>query len=198
MGPFRTEPVTLNFALCDRGKAVSILGGGSVYILRGDSVMLIEEKIKNLGLYLPASFQAPSGVAIDFAWARVFDDRVYVSGHAPQAEDGMVLGPFGRVGAEVTPEQAVEAARLATLSVLASVKRAIDDLDRITAWLRIESYILVAPGFDRTTNVANGCSRLISEIFGSEIGRHARTAMGVAATPLSCPVVVAAELAFQP
>ena len=160
--------------------------------------MLIEQRIKDLGLYLPAVLQAPAGVVIDFAWARVFGDRVYASGHGPQAEDGTLVGPFGRVGAEVTPEQAVEAARLATLSVLASVKRAIGDLDRITAWLRIESYVLVAPNFDRTTNAVNGCSRLLADIFGAEIAPHARTAMGVAATPLSCPAVIAAELAFRP
>jgi enamine deaminase RidA (YjgF/YER057c/UK114 family) len=127
----------------------------------------------------------------------VFNDRVYVSGHGPQAADGSVVGPFGRVGLEVTPEQAAEAARLATLAVLGSVKRAIGDLNRIAAWLRIDGFVLAAPGFDRTTNVVNGCSRLVVELFGEEIGRHARTAMGVAATPLSCPVVIAAELALQ-
>ncbi len=160
--------------------------------------MLIEQRIEALGLYLPEPARAPPGVMVEFAWARVFGDRIYVSGHAPQAENGTVLGPFGRVGTEVTPEQAFEAARLATLAVLGSVKRAIGDLDRITAWLRIEGFVLTAPGFAGTTNVINGCSRLVAEIFGGEIAPHARTAMGVAATPLSCPVVIAAELAFAP
>jgi enamine deaminase RidA (YjgF/YER057c/UK114 family) len=137
-------------------------------------------------------------VILDFAWARVFTDRVYVSGHGPQAADGTVIGPFGRVGVEVTPEQAAEAARFATLAVLGSVKRAIGDLDRIAAWLRIDGFVLVVPGFDRTTNVVNGCSRLVAELFGDEVARHARTAIGVAATPLSCPVVIAAELALKP
>lgn len=159
---------------------------------------VIEDRIRSMGLYLPEPAKVPANVVIDFAWARIFDNRVYVSGHGPQAPDGSIVGPFGPVGADVTPEQAADAARLATLSVLASVKRAIGDLDRITAWLRIDGFVLTAPGFDRTTNVVNGCSRLLSELFGPDIANHARTAMGVAATPLSCPVVIAAELAFEP
>jgi enamine deaminase RidA (YjgF/YER057c/UK114 family) len=151
-----------------------------------------------LGLILPESAKVPPGVVLDFAWVRVHDDRVYVSGHGPQAADGQVIGPFGRVGIEVSPEQAAEAAKLATLSMLGSVKRAIGDLDRIAAWLRIDGYVLAAPGFDRTTNVINGCSRLIIDLFGDNVGHHARTAMGVAATPLNCPVVIAAELALRP
>jgi len=157
----------------------------------------IEQRIAALGLYLPEAAKVPSHVVIDFAWARVFGNRVYVAGHGPQAADGTVVGPFGRVGLEVTPEQAAEAARLAMLAVLGSVKRAIGTLDRIAAWLRIDGFVLVAPGFDRTTNVVNGCSRLVVELFGEDIGKHARTAMGVAATPLSCPVVIAAELAIK-
>jgi enamine deaminase RidA (YjgF/YER057c/UK114 family) len=159
--------------------------------------MLIEQWIKASGLYLPEPARVPSDVILDFAWARVFTDRVYVSGHGPQAADGTIIGPFGRVGVEVTPEQAALAARFATLAVLGSVKRAIGDLDRIAAWLRIDGFVLAGPGFDRTTNVVNGCSRLVAELFGDEAASHARTAIGVAATPLSCPVVIAAELALK-
>jgi enamine deaminase RidA (YjgF/YER057c/UK114 family) len=159
--------------------------------------MRIEDRLTSLGLYLPEPARVPPDVVLDFAWARVHGDRVYVSGHGPQAADGSVIGPFGRVGAEVTPEQAVEAAKLATLAVLGSVKRAIGDLDRVAAWLRVDGFVLAAPGFDRTTNVVNGCSRLLVDLFGAEVGGHARTAMGVAATPLSCPVVIAAELVLK-
>ncbi|MDG0793681.1 RidA family protein [Cohnella ginsengisoli] len=159
--------------------------------------MEIERRISEMGLYLPEPAKVPADVILDFAWARAHGDRVYVSGHGPQAADGSVIGPFGRVGAEVTAEQAAEAARLATLAALGSVRRAIGDLDRITAWLRVDGYVLAAPDFNRTTNVVNGCSALLHRLFGREIAQHARTAMGVAATPLSCPVVIAAELAFK-
>jgi enamine deaminase RidA (YjgF/YER057c/UK114 family) len=165
---------------------------------RKGGIMTIESRIQEMGLYLPEPAKVPPHVVLDFAWARVHGDRLYISGHGPQAPDGEVIGPFGRVGMEVTPEEAAKAARYATLSVLGSITRAIGELDRVTAWLRIEGYVLVAPGFDRTTNVINGASRLVVDLFGAEIGRHARTAMGVAATPLSCPVVIAAELAIKP
>lgn len=157
----------------------------------------IEAKLAAMGLELPAPPIVPKDVVIDFAWARAHRDIVYVSGHAAQAADGTVVGPFGRVGAEVSAEQAAKSAELATVAMLASIKREIGDLDRIESWLRVDGFVLVAPGFERTTNVVNGCSRLLIELFGSERGRHARTAMGVAATPLSAPVILAAQVAFR-
>ncbi len=160
--------------------------------------MTIEDRLREMGVHFPAEAKPPPGVVIDFAWARVHGGHVYLSGHGPQARDGTIVGPFGHVGAEVSLEQAEEAARLAALSAIASLKRAIGSLDRVAAWLRVDGFVLAAPGFDRTTNVVNGASRLILEAFGEDIGRHARTAMGVAATPLSCPVVIAAVIALHP
>lgn len=130
-----------------------------------------------------------------FEWVRVFGNRAYVAGHGPQLADGSFAGPFGKVGAEVSPDQAYAAARLATLSILGNLKRALGDLDRIAAWLMVSGHVAVAPGFNRTTNVINGCSDLLLEIFGSENGAHARTAIGVAELPLGSPVVIAAEVA---
>lgn len=159
---------------------------------------LIEAELAARSLYLPDAAKVPKDVVIDFAWARAHRDVVYVSGHAAQAPDGTVIGPFGRVGAEVTPAEAAESAKLATLAMLASIRREIGDLDRIDAWLRVDGFVLVAPGFAQTTNVINGCSRLLVELFGPERGRHARTAMGVASTPLGAPVVLAAAVAIRP
>jgi hypothetical protein len=160
--------------------------------------MNIERRIRDLGLYLPMPVTPPPGVVVRFAWTRLYGDRVFVAGHGPQAQDGSFAGPFGRVGAEVEPDQARQSARLATLSMLGSLSRELGDLDRIAAWLRVDGFVLVAPGFDRTTNVINGCSDLLLELFGDTCGRHARTAMGVAATPLGCPVILAAEVAIRP
>lgn len=159
--------------------------------------MSIEDRIADLGLYLPEPAKAPPGVVIDFAWARLHGDRVFISGHAAQASDGTLGGPFGRVGTEVTPEQATEAGRLAALAAIASLKRTIGSLDRVMAWLRVDGYVLAEPGFAGTTNVVNGASRLIVDLFGEDVGRHARTAMGVAATPLGCSVIIAAEAAIR-
>ncbi len=157
----------------------------------------IEDRIAAAGLYPAEPAKVPPGVIIDFAWARTYGDRVFISGHAAQALDGTLDGPFGRVGVEVSSEQATEAGRLAALAAIASLKRVIGSLDRVTAWLRVDGYVLAEPGFKGTTNVINGASRLIVELFGEDIGRHARTAMGVAATPLSCSVAIAAEVAIR-
>ena len=71
---------------------------------------------------------------------RIIGDRAIVSGHGPQATDGSVAGPLGRVPDEVTVEQAYESARLTGLSILADLRRVLGDLDRIAAWGRVFAY----------------------------------------------------------
>ena len=139
----------------------------------------------------------PVGVATAFSWVRLVGDRVLVSGHGAQSLDGSPAGPFGQVPTAVSLEQAVESARRAALSVLASVQAAIGDLDRVTAWVTVTGFVQAEPGYARTTAVVNGFSELVLEVFGGEVGQHARTAIGVAALPLNLPVVVAAELQYQ-
>lgn len=165
--------------------------------LRRPEPSAIEDRIAARGLYLPAPIRMPAETAMPFAWARRHRDRVYVSGHGPQAPDGSAAGPFGRVGIEVSPDEARHAARLAMLAVLGTLKRELGDLGRIAAWLRIESFVLSAPGFDRTTGIVGAASELVLDLFGPDIGRHARTAVGVVATPLNSPVVIAAEVALH-
>jgi enamine deaminase RidA (YjgF/YER057c/UK114 family) len=97
----------------------------------------------------------------------------------------------------VSIEQAVDSARLAALSVLASVRRAVGDLDLITAWVSVTGFVQAEPGYARTTAVLNGFSELVLAVFGHEVGDHARTAIGVTALPLNLPVVVAAELQYR-
>jgi enamine deaminase RidA (YjgF/YER057c/UK114 family) len=147
----------------------------------------IEERLKDLGLVLPKPLDMPSGTQIKFAWVRLHSDRAYISGHGPQNPDGSLAGPFGKVGSEVSPEQAYHAARLATLSMLGSLKRELGNLDRIAAWLSIQGFVNTAPGFAQTTTVLDGCSDRILELFGSDAGKHARTAMDVATTPFGLP-----------
>ena len=159
--------------------------------------MQIEQRLEQLGFVLPQPVKTPPGIEIPFAWVRVHGDRVYVSGHGPLNPDGTPAGPFGRLGAEVSAEQGYAAARLATLSILSSLKRTLGDLDRIAAWLVVSGMVNVAPGFTQTTNVINGCSDLLLKVFGSEVGTHARTAIGMAQLPLNLPVVIAAEVAVQ-
>jgi enamine deaminase RidA (YjgF/YER057c/UK114 family) len=159
--------------------------------------MRIEKRLHELGFKLPPAPKPPPGVVVPFKWVRVHGDRAYVAGHGPQLADGSFAGPFGKVGLEVSPEQAYAAAQLAALSILGNLKRALGDLDRISAWLVVSGHVAVAPGFNRTTNILNGCSDLLLEVFGSEIGSHARTAIGIAELPLGAPVVIAAEVAIN-
>ena len=155
----------------------------------------IEDKLKSLGLFLPAGFEEnPLQISTPFSWVRVYGNRAYISGHGPQKPDGSIASPLGKVGTEVSEEQAFQAARLATLSILGSLKRELGSLDKIAAWLVIHGFVNVAPGFTRKTAVINGCSELILQLFGEHAGKHARTAMGVATTPFGLPVVIAAEL----
>ena len=105
--------------------------------------------------------------------------------------------PFGQVGAEVSVEEAIEAARLTALSMLGSLRRTLGSLDRINGWLRVFGMVNSAPGFDRQPTVINGFSDLILEVFGPETGRHARSAVGMAALPFGIPVEIEAEVSIR-
>ena len=155
----------------------------------------VEEKLKVLHLFLPEPIKVTPDMKIPPSWIRVRGNRAFISGHGPQNPDGSVAGPFGKVGSnDVTEEQAYQASRFATLSILGTLKRELGSLDRVTAWLMVSGFVNVAPGFTQTTAVINGCSELILELYGAEVGQHARTAMGVATTPFGVPVVIPAEV----
>src|SRR4028118_1360287 len=99
--------------------------------------MEVEAKLEELGLVLPEPIKVPPGLVLPFAWVRVRGDRAYISGHVPVNPDGSLSDPLGKLGAEVTEELGYEAARLTALSILGDLKRALGDLDRVTAWLRV-------------------------------------------------------------
>jgi enamine deaminase RidA (YjgF/YER057c/UK114 family) len=127
---------------------------------------------------------------------RISGTRAFISGHGPVGPDGAIIGPFGKVGAQVTLEQAVHASRLTTLAMLGSLQRALGSLDRVSAWLRIFGMVNTAPDFNRYPAVINGCSDLILELFGPERGDHARAAVGLAGLPWDIPVEIEAEVEF--
>ena len=155
--------------------------------------MKIEAKLDALGLTLPEQFTPPAGTILPFSWVRVRGNRAYISGHAPQNPDGSLAQPLGRVGAEVSLEEAYQAARLIALSMLGSLKRELGDLDRVT-WLRVYGMVRSAPGFTRQPAVTNGFSDLIIELYGNEAGQHARSAVGMAELPFGIPVEIEAEV----
>jgi enamine deaminase RidA (YjgF/YER057c/UK114 family) len=132
----------------------------------------IEAKLMEMGLTLPQALQMPANVnmSLPFAWVRVSGTRAFVSGHVPLNLDGTIAQPVGKVGAEVSPDEGYAAARLVALAQLASLQKALGDLDRITAWVRVFAMINVAPGFDQMPRIANGFSDLILELFGPDVG----------------------------
>jgi enamine deaminase RidA (YjgF/YER057c/UK114 family) len=154
--------------------------------------MSIADRLKELNLILPAPTVVPTGVRLPFKWVRVVGKNVYISGHGPIAADGSVTGPFGKVGADVTPEQAYESARLTALAMLGNLQRELGDLDRLT-WVRAFGMVNCAPGFIATPSIINGFSDLILNVFGQERGQHARSAIGVAELPFNIPVEIEAE-----
>lgn len=157
----------------------------------------VEARLEQLGLTLPPALEPPPGLTLPFKPVIVHGDRVYISGHAPQSADGTLAGPFGKVGSDLTIEQGVEAARQVGLSILGDLKRALGDLDRVTAWLRVLGMVNVAPGFNMTTPIINGFSELIIDLYGPEQGAHTRSAVGMAVLPLDIPVEIEAEVAIS-
>ena len=155
--------------------------------------MRVEAKLQEMGLELPAPLRPPPGVELPFAMVRVRGTRAYVSGHVATNLDGTLAEPLGRVGEDVTPEQGFQSARGVALAHLGSLKRALGDLDRVTAWLRVFAMVNVAPGFDQTPRVTNGYSELILELYGEEAGLHARSSIGMM-IPLNAPVNCEAEV----
>ena len=159
--------------------------------------MRIERRLAELGLELPPPMKTPPGLALPFPWVRLWPGRAFVSGHGPLQLDGSLTPVLGKVGRDVTEDQAYDAARLTALAVLASLQRALGDLDRITGWLRVFGMVNAAPGFTSTPAVINGFSDLILDLWGPEAGPHARSAIGVAELPFNIPVEIEAEVAVD-
>lgn len=154
----------------------------------------IESRLQALGLVLPPPLATPPGVALPFPWIRRIGHRALISGHGPQNADGSLAEPFGKLGRELTLEQGYRAARLTGLAMLGSLQRAIGDLDRVSAWVRVFGMVNAAPGFNRMPAVINGFSDLIVELYGPDAGAHARSAVGLAELPFDIPVEIEAEV----
>jgi enamine deaminase RidA (YjgF/YER057c/UK114 family) len=154
----------------------------------------VEDRLRALGHTLPAQLQSPRGLPLPFQFVRIVGRRALISGHGPQNADGSLAHPLGKVGREVTQEQGYAAARLTGLAILGSLKRALGDLDRITAWTRVFGMVNSAPGFVMQPSVINGFSDLILEVFGPDIGAHSRSAVGLAELPFEIPVEIEGEV----
>lgn len=154
----------------------------------------IEQRLQELGIVLPQPLQLPPGIVLPFPWVRIVGRRALISGHGPTNQDGSLAQPLGKVGKDVSLEQASTAARLTGLAILGSLQRELGSLDRITAWTRVFGMVNSAPGFNSQPAVINGFSNLIIEIFGPAVGAHARSAVGLAELPLNIPVEIEGEV----
>jgi enamine deaminase RidA (YjgF/YER057c/UK114 family) len=156
----------------------------------------IEDRLTALGLQLPQPLKLPPGVKLPFPWIRIVGSRAIISGHGPTDVEGNLAQPLGKVGLEVSEEQAYLAARLTGLAILGSLKRELGSLDRIACWTRIFGMVNSAPGFTKQPAVINGFTDLIVEVFGVERGAHARSAVGLAELPFRIPVEIEGEVAL--
>lgn len=150
--------------------------------------MTIEAKLEQMGLALPAPLVPPG----NFQLVKVHAGLAYIAGHGPF--DGSTLLVEGLVGRDLTLDEAYQAARLTALSILASLKRELGELDRVTQWLRAVGYVHCASDFGQNAAVVNGFSDLIAELWG-DAGRHARSAPGQGPSPLNVPIIVDAIVA---
>lgn len=150
----------------------------------------VEARLAELGLSLPA-VAAPVAVYVP---AVISGNHVYTSGQLPFI-DGK-LTATGKVGAEVSAEDAKALAATCAINALAAVKSVIGDLDRITRIVKVVGFVSSDASFTAQPGVINGASELLGEVFG-EAGVHARSAVGVAVLPLDSPVEVELIAEFQ-
>jgi enamine deaminase RidA (YjgF/YER057c/UK114 family) len=143
---------------------------------------MIAERMGSLGIELPEVFPPAANY---LAWVRD-GDLIYVGGHGPVDGDTMIQG---KVGGELSLEQGYVAARMAALSILATLKQALGELDRIERFIKVLGMVNCAPGFNRTPAVIDGCSDVLVEIFG-DAGRHTRSAVGMAELPFDIAVEI--------
>ena len=145
--------------------------------------MSIQSKLADLGLTLPVA-AAPVAAYVP---AVKTGNLVFTAGQLPLV-DGKI--PFvGKVGSDVTPEQAKDMAQICALNALAAISL-VADIDQIERVVRVGGFVNGIPGFVAIPAVINGASELLIKLFGEVNGKHARTAIGVAELPLNAPVEV--------
>ena len=145
--------------------------------------MSVKEKLAALGLNLPTA-AAPVAAYVP---AVKTGNLVFTAGQLPVVDGKLVL--TGKVGSDVTPEDAKKMAEICALNALAAISL-VADIDQIEKIVRVGGFVNGAPGFVAIPAVINGASELLIKLFGEVNGKHARTAVGVAELPLNAPVEV--------
>lgn len=153
----------------------------------------VESRLAALGLTLPT----PAAPVANYVGAVTTGNLLYTAGQLCFGADGKLADRHkGKLGTEVQAEQAIEAARLCGLNVLAQAKAALGDVDRITRCVKLVGFINVTPGYAAIPPIMNGASDLMVEALG-DAGRHARSTVGVAQLPADAVVEVEAIFEFK-
>lgn len=144
---------------------------------------MIEEKLRDMGIEVP---EAAKPLAAYIPALRV-GNLIYTAGQIPLVAGKLEL--TGKVGQDVTLEQAAELAKVCAINGLAAIKSVIGDLDQITRIVKVTGFVNSAPGFSQQPAVIDGASAFFGEVFG-EAGKHARSAVGVSELPANAPVEI--------
>ena len=147
--------------------------------------MTAEDRIRELGLDLTR----PATPLANYLPTVRTGNLVYLSGHVPPANSEGVR-PAGRLGADLDVEQGYAAARAVAVAMLASLRAEVGSLDRVRRIVKVLGMVNAAPDFAQHPRVINGASDLLVEVFGEAIGKHARSAVGVAGLPSGVPVEI--------
>ena len=145
--------------------------------------MIVEQELARLGLKL----SEPVAPVANFIGAVRVGSLLFVSGHGPRMDGKLMFQ--GKVGRDLTVEQGYEAARLVMLNCLGTIKREIGDLDKVERIVKLLGFVNAPEGFRESPKVINGASDLLVQLYG-EKGRHARSAIGVAALPSEIAVEI--------
>jgi enamine deaminase RidA (YjgF/YER057c/UK114 family) len=147
-----------------------------------EAVMRIEDKLSQMGLTLPE----PGPPAGNYVGAVRVGNLLFVSGHGPRSQGQYIIGKVGR---DLSSEQAYEAAKVVMLNCLASVKRELGDLDRVKRIVKLLGMVNCTEDFIEHPQVINGGSDLLVALYGDQ-GRHARSAVGMQQLPMNIPVEI--------
>ena len=142
-----------------------------------------EARIKELGIQLIT----PTAPVANYVKAVRVGNILYLSGHGPDKPEGGVV--IGKVGSDLTLEQAEAAARLVGISLLSTIRGEVKDLNKVKRIVKVLGMVNAVPTFEQQPQVINGCSDLMVEVFGED-GKHARSSVGVGSLPNNIPVEI--------
>ena len=157
--------------------------------------MTVLDRIGGLGCQLPRPWELPPGVRRAFEIVRIHRGIAYLAGHGPV--DGGEIRMQGRIGQDLDVQDGYDSARLTALAIIASLQRAVGDLDSLT-WLSARVFVNATPevGAAELTRIADGFSDVVNTAFGEQ-GRHSRAAVGASTLAFNVPTIIEAAVAVS-